>query len=284
MHDNVKIFGPSFSEQLPEIIHHIAPDTSLYSPLIQEKLINSKVREARAFEFLDAVYYIAKVDGERLDLPASEGKKQIYMYDKDLLAEPDCWQILDYVESRKPSVIYFVYPIRCHTLKQFLTLRGKYKKISRRNSIILDYFVPLQDIGRYFGTYKLKLLSEITKTSNISFYLGKNYQGKEYCPEVYLNLLYHGFTMAFSYYTRNIPIRCRIFKTDEYSLNPYQVIYSALEFWINSDQDSFTIRQILSKRGLDQYTETFLSQNDKFLKFFDYTKKDLTEIQGVWRV
>ena len=70
--------------------------------------------------------------------------------------------------------------------------------VFRSNKIILDFFIPLHHFDVYFSKYKLKLLGEITKTSEVYIYLGKNYSSNAYGETFYLKNLYHCFNLIFS--------------------------------------------------------------------------------------
>ena len=197
--DNIVLYG-KYLDPLPQIIEHMMPDITIYHDVVQTRLINKITSTNRALQFLDSIYYQAYGSkGERLPLPPSSRKKRFYIYDEDFLSYEDCWNIFKEIEERAPTGIYTIKPIQCHTLKQFFTLREDYEKVSRNNKVILDYFVPLHHFETYFGKYKLKLLGEITKNSEVYVYLGKNYGSNAYGEVFYLKNLYQTLFVVYHF-------------------------------------------------------------------------------------
>ena len=281
--DNIILYG-KYLDPLPQIIEHMMPDITIYHDVVQTRLINKITSTNRALQFLDSIYYQAYGSkGERLPLPPSSRKKRFYIYDEDFLSYEDCWNIFKEIEERAPTGIYTIKPIQCHTLKQFFTLREDYEKVSRANKIILDYFVPLHHFETYFGKYKLKLLGEITKNSEVYVYLGKNYGANAYGEVFYLKNLYHSLNLIFSYWSRNIPIKAEMFITED-AVNPYKEIFQALRQWTNHEDYDKTIADFLNTKKLTPILETFISNNPTMEIFFNKSKNDLINTRGVWRL
>lgn len=281
--NNVCLYG-KFLEPLPRIIEHMTPDVTIYHDVIQTRLVNKSVSTNRALQFLDSIYYQAYGSGgERLPLPPSPRKKRFYIYDEDFLQYESCWDIFKEIEERAPTGIYSIKPLQCHTLKQFFTLREEYEKVSRANKIILDYYVPLHHFDTYFGKYKLKLLGEITKNSEVYVYLGKNYSSSAYGEIFYLKNLYYCFNLIFSYWSRNIPIKAEKFIVED-SVNPYKDIFNALRFWTNSEDYDIKISSYLNTKKLKPKLEEFLKENPTMEVFFETSKNDLINTRGVWRL
>ena len=281
--DNVILHG-KYLEKLPRIVEHMTPDITIYHDVIQTRLLQKVVTTNRALQFLDSIYYQAYgTEGERLPLPPSARKKRFYIYDEDFLGYERCWDIFREIEERGPTGIYTIKPIQCHTVKQFFTLREEYEKVSRANKIILDYFVPLHHFDTYFGKYKLKLLGEITKNSEIYVYLGKNYNANAYGEVFYLKNLYYCLNLIFSYWSRNIPIKAELFVTED-SVNPYKDLFYALRQWTNNSDCDLTISSFLSTKKLKPILENFLKDNPVMEIFFNTTKNDLINTRGVWRL
>ena len=218
-----------------------------------------------------------------MPLPPSQHRKRFYLYDEDFLQYEDCWNIFREIEERVPTGIYTIKPIQCHTLKQFFTLREDYEKVSRTNKIILDFFVPLHHFETYFGKYKLKLLGEITKTSEIYVYLGKNYSSNAYGEVFYLKNLYYCLNLIFSYWSRNIPIKAEMFVIED-GINPYKEIFNALRLWTNSEDNDIKIGDYLNTKKLKPKLEEFIANNPVMAIFFDKSKNDLINTRGVWRL
>ena len=281
--DNIHLYG-KYLEPLPRIVEHMTPDITIYHDIIQTRLVQKIVTTNRALQFLDSIYYQAYGSkGERLPLPPSPKKRRFYIYDEDFLSYDDCWNIFKEIEERIPTGIYTVKPIQCHTVKQFFTLREDYEKVSRANKIILDYYVPLHHFETYFGKYKLKLLGEITKNSEIYVYLGKNYSSSAYGEVFYLKNLYYSLNLIFSYWSRNIPIKAEMFVAED-SVNPYKELFQALQQWTNHNDYDKTISSFLSTKKLKPKLEEFIANNPAMEIFFNKSKNDLINTRGVWRL
>lgn len=281
--DNVELYG-KYLEPLPRIVEHMTPDITIYHDVVQSRLVDKIVSTNRALQFLDSIYYQAYgSDGARLPLPPSPHRKRFYIYDEDFLQYEDCWDIFREIEERVPTGIYTIKPIQCHTLKQFFTLREDYEKVSRANKIILDFFVPLHHFETYFGKYKLKLLGEITKNSEIYVYLGKNYSANAYGEVFYLKNLYYCLNLIFSYWSRNIPIKAEMYIPSD-GVNPYKEIFNALRLWTNNEDTSIKISDYLNTKKLKPKLEEFITNNPTMATFFDKSKNDLINTRGVWRL
>lgn len=281
--DNIILYG-KYLDPLPQIIEHMMPDITIYHNVVQTRLINKITSTNRALQFLDSIYYQAYGSkGERLPLPPSSRKKRFYIYDEDFLSCEDCWNIFKEIEERIPTGIYTIKPIQCHTIKQFFTLREDYEKVSRANKIILDYYVPLHHFDVYFGKYKLKLLGEITKNSEVYVYLGKNYGANAYGEVFYLKNLYYSLNLIFSYWSRNIPIKAEMFIVED-SVNPYKEIFQALRQWTNHEDYDKTIEGFLNTKKLKPMLDAFINANPAMEIFFNKSKNDLINTRGVWRL
>ena len=281
--NNIILYG-KYLDPLPQIIEHMMPDITIYHDVVQTRLINKITSTNRALQFLDSIYYQAYGSkGERLPLPPSSRKKRFYIYDEDFLSCEDCWNIFKEIEERMPTGIYTIKPIQCHTIKQFFTLREDYEKVSRANKIILDYYVPLHHFDVYFGKYKLKLLGEITKNSEVYVYLGKNYGANAYGEVFYLKNLYYSLNLIFSYWSRNIPIKAEMFIVED-SVNPYKEIFQALRQWTNHEDYDKTIEGFLNTKKLKPILDAFINANPVMEIFFNKSKNDLINTRGVWRL
>lgn len=280
---NVELYG-LYLNPIPKLAEHMIPDTTIYNDIIQEKIVNKTVSTSRALQFLDSIYYKCyDQEGKRLPLPPSAKRKRFYIYDNDFLSLSDCWQIIEEIVERNPSAIYMTRPIQCHTVKQFFTLREDYEKVSRNNKIFLDYFVPLHHLETYFGKYKLKLLGEITKTSDVCIYLGKNYGNDVYSETFYIRNIFYCLNLAYSYYSRNIPIKSDIYHHYDVT-NPYEDVYNAIRLWINSEDYDMTLAQSFGTKKLKERMAELIEKNSAFEPFFNKTKNDLIQTRGIWRI
>lgn len=280
---NIYLYG-KFLEPLPQIIEHMTPDITIYHDIVQTRLVNKIVSTNRALQFLDSIYYLAYgAKGERLPLPPSKGRKRFYIYDEDFLGKPDCWKIFEEIEERNPSGIYTINPLQCRTLKEFFILREEYEKVSRANKIILDFYVPLHHFDIYFSKYKLKLLGEITKNSEVYIYLGKNYSSSAYGETFYLKNLYYSLNLIFSYWSRNIPIKAEYFIKED-SVNPYKEIFYALKQWTNNENYDVKLENYFTSKKMKTILDEFLKNNPTMDMFFNKSKNDLIKTRGVWRL
>lgn len=282
-YDNVETYGLHI-ESVPSIVEHMIPDITIYNDIVQEKVNEKSTSPTRAVQFLDSIYYQAyDSEGKRIPLPPSQRRKRFYIYDKDFLSLTDAWDIIEEINERFPSGIYMTQPVQCHTISQFLKLREDYEKVARSNKVMLDYFVPLHHFDAYFSKYKLKLLGEITKTSTVGIYLGKNYGNNTYGEVFYQRNLFYCMNLAFSYYSRNIPIKAELYHAVD-AINPYEDVYNALRLWINSEDYDLKLDQSFGSKKLQARKEELIKLNPSFEIFFSKTKNDLINTRGIWRI
>lgn len=283
---NVEIYGPFFAPS-PKLVEHTIPSISLYRDFIEEKVAEERLSSKRALQFLDSIYYkIWGLGGEKLPLPPCETRKRFYLYDKDVLGRgEDSWAALLALTARKPTSLYFVSPIQCHSIKQFIRLRVDFDGIiSRSNAIILDYFVPLHQLDYYFDKYRLLLLGEITPNADVNIYLGKNYSNDTYCANFYIRNFTYCANLMFSYWAHNIPIKGTIYQ-DENSVgeaNPCAMLYDALRRWAAAPSKEATLwDQLTKKNKLD--CEALAEKHPALRRFLKVTKNDLLN-SGEWNV
>lgn len=281
--DNIEFFGEYLANDVSKLVHHMRPDISIYKSYIQTKLNDGEIGTSKALSLLDSTYSRIKI-GDEIISPVVFPRKKIYLYDKDFLANEDCWDILDNIIKKRPSSIYFIEPLQCRTIKQFLFLREEYEKVSRSNKIILDYFVPLHQLEVYFGKYKMKLLGEITKNSKVCIYMGKSYSAQAYNNTFYSKNLLYCLNLLFSYYSRNIPIGTEIYYPKLETDNPYIEIYKVINSWANSNNwDTVLINSFRSKKQ-KEVLERLLEKHPIMEPFFSYSKNKLKETRGIWRI
>lgn len=282
--DNCEYYGEFLTDEVPRIVEHMPPDTTLYNETMQERIAKRSIGTSAALAFLDSIYYQAYgKNGEKLPLPPSDTRKRFYLYDTDFLSHEDCWDIIEEILDRQPSSIYFTKPIQCHTIKQFLLLREEYEKISRANKIILDYFVPIHHFEVYFGKYKLKLLGEITKNADVNIYLGKNYNNNAYNEVFYIKNLYYCLNLIFNYYSRNIPIKAEIYSQPN-EINPFLFFYKLIRAWTNNKDYDVTLRDAINSNQQHNKLNELLEKHSIFNVFLDKSKNDLIKARGVWRL
>lgn len=281
---NVLFYGEYLPDDIPELYHHMIPDVSLYNETVQQLLTEGKIITNRALTFLSSSYYQAKVGDTYIPVPPIEPRARIYVYDKDFLAQPDCWDIFDRIIERKPASIFFVEPLQCHTIKQFLHLREEYERVSRQNKIILDYFVPYDDFDIYFSKYKLKLLGEITTSSHILIYLGKNYKSDIYSGMFYIHNIFYCLNLLFSYYSRNIPVFTEIYYPPNQPLTIYTEIYKVIHAWANSNDKDKTFGECFRTKKQKEILKQLLEKKPAFEAFLSKSKNKLKNTRGIWRI
>lgn len=277
--DNVTFYG-KFFEPLPQIVEHQIPSISLYKDDVQEKVTKKAVTIEKAMDFLEGIYYQAYgAKGEILPLPPIGKKKRVWVYDEDLLGANDGWKVVARILERSPTAVYTIHPILCHTIKQFILVRrGRTTALSRTNEVILDYFVPLHQIETYFAKYKMLLLGEITKTSKVFIYLGKNYSSNAYGETFYLRNIYYCLTLICSYWTRKIPIKTKIYYQ---TIQPhgFEKVLEGIRKWTTSPKDDIPLMEFIGVEDWKKLT----TKNPHFYKFEKLTRKQLFNEQGVWR-
>lgn len=281
---NVKFYGKYLPNEIPELIHHMIPDTKLYNETVQRRLVNDKASTEKALAFLDAIYYQAHVGDKIIPVPPMAAKSRVYLYDEDILGAEDGWEILDKIIAKKPSTIFCVEPLRCHSIKQFLKLREDYEKVSRQNKIILDYYVPYEHFDLYFGKYKLKLLGEITSASDISVYIGKNYFDEEYNEKFYLCNIFYCLNLLCSYFSRNIIVTTEIYHPPFEIQNTYTEIYKVIRSWANTSDKNKTLDDCFRTKKQKQIKEQILASNPVFQNFLPCSKNSLAQTRGIWRL
>ena len=283
--ENLVAYGAVFSEEFPRLAHHMMPDTRLYRKYIQQEVAAERMSVSKGLDILDSTYYLAKVNDELLPIPAAPARKKFYLYDKDFLSYSDCWTIFDSIMKKRPSTIYSVEPLLCHTMKQFLFLREEYEKVSRSNKIILDYYVPLHQFDAYFSKYKLKLLGEITKESNVCVYIGKPYGAQAFGEVFYIRNMVYCLNLLFSYYSRNIPIKVEIYEPPLGYQNPFEELYIGIREWANNKNWDITLRASLTriKRRKEQLNQ-LLEKHRIFNQFLDESKNSVKNKRGIWTI
>ena len=282
---NVEFYGYYFPNKIPKLAQHLLPDITIYKDTIQSKIVDKKVNTSKALSFLESSYCQIIADGERLPLPVIYPRKKIFIYDKDFLGYDDCWEILDKIIEKHPSSIYMTNHIQCHTIGQFLKLREDYEKVSRANRIILDYYVPLHQLEVYFGKYKMKLLGEITKNSSVGIYLGKNYGNNVYSNIFYIRNLLYCLNLLFSYYSRNIPVVSEIYYPQGETDNPYLEIYKGIRAWANDNKNwDLKLEDTFKMKKRKEPLEQLLEKHPIMKPFFTYSKNDLKNTRGIWRI
>lgn len=283
--ENLTAYGQAFSEELPRLVQHMTPNTDIYKTFIQEELAAERMSVNKGLDILDSSYYLSHIGDEILPLPAVSPRKKFYLYDKDFLAYPQCWEILDKITERKPSTIYTVEPLQCHTLKQFFFLREEYEKVSRSNKVILDFFVPLHQFGTYFSKYKLKLLGEITKTTPVYVYIGKPYGAQAFGEIFYIRNLVYSLNLLFSYYSRNIPIKVELYEPPVGYHNPYQEIFEGVREWANNPKWERTLRESLERTNKRKEQLKLLVEKHSIInQFLDNSKESVKSKRGIWSI
>lgn len=282
--ENVKFYGAHLPNEIPELIHHMIPDVKLYNEVVQRRLVNDKASTEKALAFLGSIYYQAHVEGKLIPVPPMSPRSRVFLYDKDILGQEDGWDILDKIIAKKPSTINCVEPLQCHSIKQFLKLREDYEKVSRKNKIILDYYVPYEHFDLYFSKYKLKLLGEITSTSDISVYIGKNYFDDNYTDRFYLCNIFYCLNLLCSYFSRNIGVTAEIYHSKFEIQNTYTEIYKVIRSWANTADKTKTLDDCFRTKKQKQIKEQILASNPSFQNFLPCSKNSLAQTRGIWRL
>lgn len=277
--DEITIYGKYFTP-LPQIVEHQIPDIGLYKEVLQKKIADNEIKVEQALSFLESAYYQAfGENGEILPIPPIKTRKKFYLYDEDFLAKENYENVLDKIEMRSPSSIFTIYPLHCRTIKQFLSVRRDHQTLSRTNQTILDYFVPLQQLEVYFSKYRIPLLGEITKNSNVCVYIGKNYIDDSYGDTFYFRNIYYCLTLVCSYWSRKIPIKVEVFYRND-QLHGFSNIMNKIRSWTTSSNWDLTLQNHLPKKDW----ETLITKDPSFAKFAQVSKNKLFNEQTLWRI
>ena len=201
--------------------------------------------------------------------------------------EPKTWCIGVYESTKGEPYAEVVYQdsIVRTTVDEAKKLMEEYEKVSRSNKIILDYYVPLHQFDAYFSKYKLKLLGEITKESNVCVYIGKPYGAQAFGEVFYIRNMVYCLNLLFSYYSRNIPIKVEIYEPPLGYQNPFEELYIGIREWANNKNWDITLRASLTriKRRKEQLNQ-LLEKHRIFNQFLDESKNSVKNKRGIWTI
>lgn len=230
--DNVVFGGAAFTkEYIPfenEIIDYTLPRLAIYQEFLKRKYQDG-IKTKVISHILDDSYYRMYAGENKLPIPPINVRKRIFIYDKNIFY-PDWQEIITELTNRRPSNIICIHPIICKTVSQFFQVR-KFSKISRSNSIILDFDIPLEEVSCMLKKYKNYFLAEITENSNVYLSLGGSFNNEQ----KYIKDFVYKINLLYSFWSKKIPLK--IIYQEPYigEKDPIQHLSKMVEAWSTND-------------------------------------------------
>lgn len=266
-----------FNESL---IDFTLPRLDIYKEFLKEKY-QAGVKTEVINRFLDSAYYRCYAGTEFLPIPPMRKNKRIYLYDHEFFY--DGWQdVLNKINSRKPSSIMRIHPIVCTTLIQYFELR-KFPNVSRANSVILDLNIPLEEVDYMFKEYKNLFLADIVQNSNVFIPIGDSLKTN---MQYFRDLIYK-LNLLYCFWSRNIPIKIMYIPPRIGFNNPLSNLEKTIETWAKVNMGKIPINKKIIRKTVHTKMEderNFLlkfypSAQDLFEQTYEQVKK-----MGRWRV
>lgn len=246
------------------IIDFTLPKTHIYKEFLKQKY-NDGIKHSVISHILDDTYYRCYAGEEQLPLPPILPRKRVFLYDKNFFNQN--WKtIITTISEAKPSGIFTIHPIICHTLTEYCELRT-FIKIGRSNAIILDLNIPLNDCTYLFNKYKFFFLEDIVKSSNIYLPLGGNFSTslQYYKDYIYkMNLLY-------SFWSKQIPIKIYYIEPNIGFQNPLKNLTLLTKTWSNNYYSNKSLRDRIYPKTKKQATDSAIEW-EQLLKFYPFAK------------
>ena len=271
---NVIIGGPAFTNGIykpfeEELIDFTIPRMMIYKKFLKDARSNL-MPQLEVSKFLNSAYYRMYAGEQKLPPPIINNRKRLYLYDSNIFV-PDWRSILDGLCDFHPSGIYCLHPIVCRTVSEFLGIR-KYTEVSRQNDVILNFPIPLNEVGVMMKAYHRKFLAEITKTSNVYLNLGlekgTNHQ--------YFNNLFYTLNLLYAFWNYTIPIKLKLVEPQSGQQNPIYDLSKKIVYWSNKcfdkDYDN-TIIDILKLTEKESKKKPEQKQFELIMKHFPTNRK-----------
>lgn len=284
--NNVIMGGSAFTETdyIPfdnEIIDYTIPRPAIYKEYFKQKY-NDGIKTKIIEHILDDSYYRRFAGKNQLPLPPVIPKKRVFIYDTNFFKEG--WQdIIKNIAERKPSSIYFIHPIICNSLGQYLELR-KTQKIARANEIILNFNIPLDEVDYMLKKYKNFFLGDINSTSNVYLTLGNTFVSN---LQYYKDIIYK-LNLLYAFWSRKIPIKIKYINPKSWANDPLYHLSNAITIWSKNFELDRTINQKIALKSKKLTIEE--QERNQVLKFYP-SATDLFEqsfqqliVRGYWRL
>lgn len=226
---NVEFKGLNFTNgiYLPfenPLIDFTIPRISIYKEYLQNHLLNgTNTKEIN--HFLDDTYYRMHAGKERLPIPPMVKRKRVFLYDVDFFY--DDWRtILDKLFEHNPTSITRIYPVVCRSISKYFELRS-YQKFSRTNVIYMDLPIPLDEMDKMFKKYELKLLGDITLSTQVYITFGGDHVTT---TAFYKNFAYK-LNVLYAFWSYGIPVKLKYVEPITGIKNPIPILSGIIENW-----------------------------------------------------
>lgn len=270
-----------------DIIDFTIPRTFLYKEALNQKY-NDGVKAKVISHVLDDTYYRNYAGNKKLPLPAIIPRKRVILYDKEFFY-PDWRETLELINSRNPSGILRIHPVRCKTLSDYFTVRS-FPKFSRDNDMILDLKVPTDEIPYMLRMYKNQFLADIVPSGNVFLALG----GDQKIKTLYFKNLIYTLNLLYSFWSYGIMIKVRYEEPSPGFYDPLRELSLAIEAWTLSDcqtKSGRTINDRIQRYKRKKVVPTVESeQRDTLIKNYAGTKELFEQSfnglkeRGLWRL
>lgn len=264
-----------------KIIDYTLPKVEIYKEYLKDKY-NSGIKSSVIKHILDDTYYRFYAGKNKLPLPVIKSNKRVFIYDRDFF-QPGWENLIKEITNRKPSTIFTIHPIFCHTLNEYFTLRQN-NKISRNNDFILDLNIPTEDINYMLKKYKDLFLADVWPTSSVYITLGNTFKTSF---QYYKDLIYK-LNLLYAFWSKGINIKIKYIEPDTGVTDPLKDLSKIIESWSkNTSKEPKTINNRIIFKTIKKPT-VGQQQRDLLLKFhpeakvlFNQTYADLSN-RGYW--
>ena len=261
------------------VIDYTIPRVMIYKEYLKQKY-QEGFKNLVISHALDDSYYRMYADERCLPIPPIKRGKRVFLFDREFFY-PNWELIIDDISARKPSNIYRIHPIVCHTLTEFFEARKK-TKLARDIEYILDLNVPTNEINYMMNHYKKYFLADISMNSNIYLPLKSNLPTNN---PYYRNIIYT-LNLLYTFWAHNIPIKVRVEDTPiGVTNNPIKELQQAIATWTTgTTKMKRTMRERINRNKImiSQYEEIIKNYpNAKTL--FDQSYEELVQ-RGFWNI
>ena len=266
------------------IIDYTIAKPTIYKDFLKMKY-NNGIKTKVIEHVLDDSYYRIFLDHKQLPMPPIHRNKRLIIYDKDFLH--DNWQfIINILINRKPSSIYCIHPIVCHTLSEFIAVRA-FNKIARSNLIVLDLNIPLSEVYYLFKSYKNLFLADIVKTTPVAIFLGGSFPTSF---QYYKDFIYK-INLLYSFWSKGIELKIKYEYPKTGYNNPVENLELAIESWTNGKgKYERTLEEKITKHLSKEQMQILNEEKQLLLKFHPEVKElfiqNFNSLQkgGYWRL
>lgn len=264
-----------------ELIDYTLPRPTIYKEYLKEKY-NDGIKANIISHVLDDSYYRYKAGNNTLPMPAILPKKRLWIYDRNFFQEG--WQdIAKEAANRRASGIWTIHPIHCTRLSDYLSLRAV-SNIARKNVVLLDIPIPLDELKYLFKDYTNFFLADISAHSEVYLPVG----GTCTTSFLYFKDLIYKLNVLYSFWSKNIPIKIKYIPPQMGVNCSIKNLLMLIENWSNGSNKKISIDAKIQTRK-NQY-RLAKEEKDLLLKFykeagalFQQSYEDLSS-RRLWRI